>query len=85
MPYIKKNKRDEMKGLINALSDQIGGMPGNLNYVITKLVLNSMPQKPTYFNYNEMVGVLECAKQEFYRRAAVPYEKNKIDENGDVY
>lgn len=31
-----------------------------------------------------MVGVLECAKLEAYRRIASPHEDKKIDENGDV-
>lgn len=38
-----------------------------------------------YDSLNAVIGVLECAKQEFYRRAAVPYENQKITENGDVY
>lgn len=32
-----------------------------------------------------MVGALECAKLELYRRIAIPYEEQKIQENGDVY
>ena len=32
-----------------------------------------------------LIGVLECAKLELYRRVAAPYEDDKIDENGDVY
>jgi hypothetical protein len=31
-----------------------------------------------------MTGVLENIKQEFYRRAAAPYEDRKINQNGDV-
>jgi hypothetical protein len=34
---------------------------------------------------DEVVGVLECAKLEIYRRIAAPYEDKKIVENGDVY
>lgn len=32
-----------------------------------------------------MLGALEGAKAEFYRRVAVPYEERKAAENGDVY
>ena len=32
-----------------------------------------------------LVGVLECAKLELYRRLAAPYEDLKIEDNGDVY
>ena len=38
-----------------------------------------------YARINELIGVLECAKLELYRRIAVPYEDTKIAENGDVY
>jgi hypothetical protein len=31
-----------------------------------------------------ITGVLENVKQEFYRRAAAPYEDKKILQNGDV-
>jgi len=31
-----------------------------------------------------MIGVLECVKQEFYRRKVAPYEDIKIIENGDI-
>ena len=34
---------------------------------------------------NELVGVLECAKIELYRRIAAPYEDDKSRINGDVY
>ncbi len=37
-----------------------------------------------YSKANELVGVLECVKQEFYRRQVVPYEEEKIRENGDL-
>jgi hypothetical protein len=31
-----------------------------------------------------ITGVLENIKQEYYRRIAVPYEDEKIVENGDI-
>jgi len=34
---------------------------------------------------NEVIGVLECAKLELYRRVAAPYEERKRIENGEVY
>jgi hypothetical protein len=39
----------------------------------------------SYQNINELIGVLECAKLELYRRVASPYEDEKIQSNGDVY
>jgi hypothetical protein len=34
---------------------------------------------------NDVMGVLSCVGQEYYRRVAVPLEQKKIDINGDVY
>ena len=62
--------------------------PGELNYLITILCQDYMGVKaaiPNYAIFNEVIGVLECAKQEFYRRMVVPYEEGKIEQNGDVY
>lgn len=61
--------------------------PGELNYRLAKECLRFLKVNGplTYFRINDVVGALECAKQEFYRRVAVPYEENKIAENGDVY
>jgi len=55
---------------------------GELNYVVTKVLKEVYPL--WYFNLNRAMGVLECIKQEFYRRVAAPYEDTKIVENGDV-
>ena len=33
---------------------------------------------------NDIVGALECTKQEFYRRVASDYEDAKIEQNGDL-
>ena len=55
---------------------------GHLNYVIT--VLFKKLYSPRYFNYNRAIGVLECIKQEFYRRIVSSYEDTKIEEHGDV-
>jgi hypothetical protein len=39
----------------------------------------------SYSKINEVIGVLECAKQELYRRVASPYEDSKKEANGDVF
>jgi len=38
-----------------------------------------------YQTINDIIGALEGAKLEFYRRIAIPYENAKLTENGDVY
>lgn len=59
---------------------------GELNRAITKIIIKYLhDQKLRYQTINDVVGALDCAKQEFYRRIAVPYEDKKAKENGDVY
>lgn len=38
-----------------------------------------------YQQVNDIVGALEGAKLEFYRRVVSKYEDQKIIQNGDVY
>lgn len=91
MPYIKQEAR-------NQLADPVLWEPSNageLNYSITKLIWDYArsqqrgddEQKPglSYRRINDVLGALEGAKLEFYRRVAVPYENAKMAENGDVY
>lgn len=87
MPYIKQEDRKELDLLIKALCDTIT-TGGELNYTITKLVLDYSKHNTnfrSYGNYAEALGHLEASKLEFYRRAISPYEDSKIVENGDVY
>lgn len=78
MPYIKKSDR------LDAVTQPRS--VGELNYAVTRLLRSYMAVKgPNYQTLNDIVGALECAKVEFYRRIAVPYENAKLAENGDVY
>lgn len=81
MPYIKQEQRDAL--------DFAGDVPttaGELNYVITKVCIGYMKRgHKSYQEINDILGALEGAKLEFYRRVAVPYEEGKIETNGDVY
>lgn len=82
MPYIENDRREAL----TPKSTKTPIFAGELNFQITKLIkdyvkLNSM----CYQTINDVVGALEGAKLEFYRRQAVPYEQLKISENGDVY
>ena len=76
MPYIKQEDRSEYLSPSTA---------GELNYCITKLLVSYWIEKGNYQGINDILGALEGAKMEFYRRVAVPYEDKKIFENGDVY
>jgi len=84
MPYISQHRRRRLDTYINQLMLEIAGEDiGEFNYVVTKLLQARATN--SYSSINEIVGVLECIKLEFYRRFTSPYEDKKIIENGDVY
>lgn len=83
MPYIRPEEREFLNEEVAALAKQLGAA-GDANYAITTLLLQAFPTK-SYENYNRVIGILECAKLEFYRRAVAAYEDEKIQSNGDVY
>jgi len=85
MPYINQEQRDKII-INNTIKINNISSPGELNYIITYILLNYLNHnKINYTNINEVIGVLECTKLELYRRLAIPYEDKKIKENGDVY
>lgn len=80
MPYLPPPEKEDLDAGYPMTT------PGDLNYKITKLcdyylTLNGL----NYSRINEVIGALECAKLELYRRVAAPYEDIKIEQNGDVY
>lgn len=83
MPYIKQDRRSELDP--NTYDFGFAETPGELNYQITEIILQYWRRTGNYQGINDIVGALEGAKLEFYRRAAAPYEDKKIVENGDVY
>jgi hypothetical protein len=96
MPYISQEDRSKLK-IINisqqdrkeirvGVDDGLLSNPGNLNFIISTVANMYLEANGlSYTKINEVIGVLECAKLELYRRIAAPYEDSKIDENGDVY
>lgn len=81
MPYINTDARSNIaRGARPATA-------GELNYAITRLVDDYLVSRGEikYAHLNEVVGVLECAKLELYRRIAAPYEDKKLKETGEVY
>lgn len=100
MPYvatqIRRELDDEIAELEQAIIDSSADdtVEGHMNYAITSL-LNAIPlagnstdelgdAKWRYKYINRAIGVLECVKQEFYRRLAAPYEDEAIEKNGDL-
>lgn len=93
MPYIKQTNREvidpAIEEILTALrelesDDPTNSMAGNINYLFTR-ILNRVYSSPRYDDINEVVGILGCCQQEFYRRVAVPYEEQKRYDNGDAY
>jgi len=87
MPYIKAEDRPEWDEVVKQVVEKLEAKDetakeGCLNYFMTKILKSAY--KPKYFNYNRIMGLLECIKFEFYRRDIGPYEDTKIEENGDV-
>ena len=84
MPYINQAERELVNPALNELLKIRLIGPGIANYVVTRFLAGTM-DTTSYRGINEIIGVLECAKLEFYRRVAASYEDQKIQENGDVY
>jgi len=87
MPYIGRKDREDLDEPIRNLAGWLAGSgyEGRLNYTIsTLLTLLLQSQGKRYQTMNALIGVLESAKQEFYRKAVAPYEDEKIAENGDL-
>lgn len=91
MPYIKNEDREFINGHFGFgidIPSELGSClrtAGDLNYCFTVIAQNYLKQKGlNYQHINDVVGALEGAKMEMYRRIAAPYEDTKIAENGDV-
>ena len=81
MPYIPKVRRSAIEVL-----GETPTTPGELNFGLTKLILRYLRLKgKSYTTFNDIVGALEQAKDEFQRRVVHSYEDSKCVENGDVY
>ena len=77
MPYIKGWQRER--------AETEPQDAGELNYALTRMVLNFLGPTPRYQDFNDALGALEGAKLELYRRRIAPYEDLKRRDNGDVY
>ena len=94
MPYIKKVRRERFDDGITILQEELklksseNDIAGDLHYIIARL-LEAVPiacgQLTWRYRFiNLVIGVLECCKQEFYRRLAGPYEDSCVEYNGDI-
>ena len=77
MPYIPKSER-------NKAFEGVYPNAGVLNYALHKMInLYFEQNNRNYQTINDVIGVLECAKMELYRRMGAEYEQIKILQNGD--
>jgi len=92
MPYITSDYRLELDHEIKAFIDKVNAInaahpeqtkDGLLNYSFTKILNYTYPVNK-YHALNEAVGMLECLKQEYYRKRVGPYEDLKEEDNGVV-
>ena len=90
MPYLsdeQKSKLDDaIIDLTTTLTESNVSVPGGLNYIISQIVDRVVVKHgESYSIYNTLLGSVEAAKLEIYRRLIAPYEDTKIKENGDVF
>lgn len=83
-----EDKISDLSSILNVYSNTNDALCGNLNYIVFKIVKKLTDHnnggERSYARFNAILGSLECCKQEIYRRMIVPYEDEKIKENGDV-
>ena len=93
MPYIPGKDRRAYDELIDQIAQALATQSpaqrkGHANYVITQLLRKAWgvhtPAGESYSNYADIIGTLECAKQELYRRWIADYEDKAIEKNGDL-
>jgi len=93
MPYIPRPDRTAYDPLIADLVEALARQApdrrkGHANYVITQVLRKAWgvdaAAGESYSNYADVIGTLECAKQELYRRWVAAYEDKAIVKNGDL-
>ncbi len=90
MPYLTEDARakidDHINGIIDVLINTDVSVPGGLNYAICRVADGVIAAKgESYSQYNTLLGSLEAAKLEIYRRMVAPYEDAKSYQNGEVF
>lgn len=86
MPYLQETQKEYFKDLLAALGHVSIVNGGELNFVITETIKQFLvTHEFRYETLNTVIGALESAKLELYRRKIAPYEDEKAASNGDVY
>lgn len=92
MPYIEQSSRERIDKYLNPVLEEIRKdaedceiVEGELNYILTKIIMAYIGDCKCYASFNQVLGVLDSASREFYRRVVGPYEQEKMKTHGDVY
>lgn len=83
MPYIKQKDRIYFEKEITEMVESITE-PGELCYCIYTILKKLTDKDYRFKNMSSLIGEVEAAKLEYYRRVVSPYEDIKITENGDI-
>ncbi len=88
MPYIKEEHREILDPIINdlkrtivniTLDDESVKLECLINYMILKM-LSEMYTAKNYDEINDVIGMLECCKLEYYRKvAAIVNDQSEYD------
>ena len=84
MPYIRHSRRHDLDPLLVGLDTQLE-TPGDLAYVLFRIMRGYWRRKPGFSRWAEMRGAIDDQVDEFRRRVVVEYEDQKLKENGDVF
>jgi hypothetical protein len=87
MPYVAPSVREHIDKEIEALVTrliEIDWDSGAINYAFSRIVWTWFKRRRRYATIKDILGTLDAVSKEFYRRRAVGYEAEKIDENGDL-
>jgi len=82
MPYIKSENRGDMDEIVRLMQEKNVVANGDLNYILFALCKRTV--KPSYNNYKNFIGELDCCAREIYRKLVSVYEEEKEEENGSV-
>jgi len=85
VPYIKSEDRTNFKYLVKEIEASPPETAGELQYLIAVLIKEMFANSDMrYQDCNDILGALNGANLEFYRRYVAPYEDQCIFDNGDV-
>ncbi len=85
MPYITQENRAEFEHIEEMIQDFPPTCAGDIQYMVAILIREYMRNNPyRYQTMNDVMGALNGANLEFYRRYVGPYEDECIGKNGDV-